>query len=147
MNYFVLLHCFFHFLVLKKAKPSKKCFHTWRTDSPSVRWLRPPLDQGSALWSWPWLKVGFTPVILFRMNLNSLEVLSKRKSLQVKERYFVYLQNVKGVDSDAQAVKDGQYIFPTPDFRGALKSPFRHQALAFLDPAITLTKDILSKCD
>lgn len=55
--------------------------------------------------------------------------------LQVKQRYVVYLQNVKGVSSDAQAVKDAQYILPTPDFRGALISPFRQQALALLDPA------------
>lgn len=46
-----------------------------------------------------------------------------------------HLQYIKGSISDAQAMKDAQYILPTPDFTGALISPFRHQALAVLDPA------------
>lgn len=47
----------------------------------------------------------------------------------------VYLQNVEGVRSDAQSVKDAHYFLPTPDFTGSLIAPLRHQALALLDPA------------
>lgn len=52
----------------------------------------------------------------------------------------MYLQNAEGVSSDAQSMKDAQYILPTPDFTGTLISPFRHQALALLDPATPWTK-------
>lgn len=62
------------------------------------------------------------------------------KSLQVKQRYLMYLQNFKGASSDAQVVKDVQYIHPIPDFTSTLISPLRHQDLALLDPAAPWTK-------
>lgn len=60
--------------------------------------------------------------------------------LQVKHRYLVYLQILEGVSSDAHVVKDAQYILSIPDFTGALVSPFRHQAVALLDPATPWSK-------
>ena len=52
----------------------------------------------------------------------------------------MYLQKAESSSCDAQGVKDAQYILPTPDFTGAFISPFRHQALALLDPATPWTK-------
>lgn len=47
----------------------------------------------------------------------------------------MYLQNAKDTSSDAQGVKDAQYILSTPDFTSDLISPVRHKTLAVLDPA------------
>ena len=61
------------------------------------------------------------------------------KSQQVEQKHFVYLQNVKGIHSDAQAVKDPYYILPTPDFTSSLISSFTQQDLALLYPATQKT--------
>lgn len=60
----------------------------------------------------------------------------------------MYLQNAKDISSDAQGVKDAQYILSTPDFTGDLICPIRHQTLAVLDPATQkhIHSNIYSNC-
>lgn len=90
------------------------------------------------------IQANYEKVLKSWLNVYSQGVVNV-KGRQVKQRYLEYLQIAKGVSSDAQTVKDGQYILPTPDFRGTLISPFRHQALALLDPATPGTQNILSR--